>query len=162
MKPIFKIAMAGLLLVECTSDNEQKSSLNMLAAGTWQLNGILTTLQDDNCNESEINLFDLPSCPNCIKDDQIEISSNGIYCISLGEMRCENNTQIFKFPHDGTWKFTDGELALILNPGTKDSTFMIIDELTESTLRLSYQDTIPSKLFLDDTTIHHISILYEH
>lgn len=151
-----------LLLVSCNNDNVQESTLNMMATGKWILSGIITDHTDNDGHTSVVNVFDLPQCPECIKDDEIEIFSNGQYKISLGEMRCDNNTNIFKFPHEGNWHFSDDEEQITLNPDTPDSTTMDINVLSESELKMTYYDTIPQLLFKNDSGIHAITILYLH
>ena len=153
--------------LSCTRDDIQESNLNMLAAGKWFLSGVITNIPIETGDSLRgdtlpINIFDLKICPECLKDDEIEISSNGGYEISLGEVRCDNDTQIFKFPHNGTWQFNRDEDGIILNPGTNDSITMDITTLTESELQLTYYDTIPQMLFKNDSAIHPITILYRH
>lgn len=146
------------LLIACGSDNEQTSNLNMLAAGKWNLNGIIIPYGDT----TEMNLLESPACPVCLKDDQIEILSSGRYEISLGEDSCENNMQIFKFEHIGTWKFTQSEDSIVLNPETPEPIMMRISNLNETELRLTYRDTIPQVLFKNDSALYPITILYTH
>ncbi len=149
--------------LSCTSDNIQESNINMLAAGKWFLSGVITDFTISETGDTkQINIFDLDVCPECLKDDEIEISSNGGYEISLGEERCDNDTQIFKFPHNGTWRFTADESDIVLNPGTADSIMMNITTLTKTELQLTYYDTIPQLLFKNDSAIHPITILYRH
>ncbi len=163
MRRTFSLMMVGiLLLVACNSDNEQDSSLNMIVDGSWRLSGILVNMPDTNTGYSEVNIFDLPECPECIKDDNIEISSNGYYNISLGHMRCNNDMKIFKFPHEGTWIFTNHEQSIILNHDRADSIHMDIDNLTNAELRLTFYDTIPQSLVPNDTSAQAITILYLH
>lgn len=162
MKRYIKLILLGLLLASCNNDNEPASTLDMMATGKWNLSGIITDYTDSTGHTSVINVFDLPQCPECIKDDEIEIFSNGQYEISLGEMRCSKNTNIFKFPHEGAWLFSDDEEQITLNPGTTDSTTMDINVLNESELRMTYYDTIPQLLFKNDSGIHAITILYLH
>ncbi len=162
MKPIVNTILLGFVLISCNNDNEPESTLNMMATGKWDLNGIITDYTDSAGHTSIINVFDLPQCPECIKDDEIEIFSNGKYEISLGELRCNKNTNIFKFPHEGVWLFSDDEQQITLNPDTTDSTTMDINVLTESELRMTYYDTIPQLLFKNDSGIHAITILYLH
>ena len=147
----------------CSGDDIPESNINMLAAGKWYLSGVITVFTTNETGDTlQINIFDLDVCPECLKDDEIEISSNGDYEISLGEIRCENDTQIFKFPHTGTWRFTADESDIVLNPGTADSIIMNITTLTEAELQLTYYDTIPQLLFKNDSAIHPITILYRH
>lgn len=151
------------LACACTGDDIEESNLNKLAAGKWFLSGVITDLTTNETGDTlQINIFDLEVCPECLKDDEIEISSNGEYEISLGEVRCDNDTQIFKFPHNGTWRFTADESDIVLNPGTADSITMNITTLTEAELQLTYFDTIPQLLFKNDSAIHPITILYRH
>lgn len=162
MKRIFAIMIAGTLLASCSTDNEPESNLNMLATGLWNLSGIITTYTDEAGNSEEINLFDLPQCPECLKDDQLEIFSRGEYEIQLGEDLCFNNVQIFKFQHSGLWQFTHDENAIILNPGSPDSVLMEIVTLNKTELTLTYYDTIPQILFKNDTSVQAITVLYLH
>lgn len=162
MRKTLSAAITLICLLSCNSDNEQESSLNMIVDGTWYLSGIFTNITDTNGESAEINIFDLPLCPECIKDDQIEISSDGMYSITLGDIRCDDGKQIFKFPHEGTWKFTHDEHGIVLNPDSPDSTYMDINTLTDKELKLTYIDTIPQTLFINDSLAHEISILYKH
>lgn len=146
----------------CTSDDVQESTINKLAAGKWYLSGVITDFALETGDTLPVNIFDLEICPECLKDDEIEISSNGEYEISLGEVRCDNDTQIFKFPHKGAWRFTQNEDCIIMNPGTSDSIIMDIITLTVSELQLAYYDTIPQLLFKNDSAVHTITILYRH
>lgn len=157
MRKLSQLLLVCLLLA-CGSDNEQTSNLNMLAAGKWDLSGIFIP----GSNSSELNLFDTPFCPECLKDDQIEIFSSGRYEISLGKDSCENNMQIFKFEHDGTWKFTQSEDSIMLNPDSPEPIMMRISNLNEKELRLTYRDTIPQILFKNDSSLYPITILYTH
>lgn len=150
--------LLACLLFACGSDTEQISNLNMLAAGKWNLSGVIIPTGDN----AEMNLLELPICPECLKDDQIEIFSSGRYEISLGENTCENNTQIFKFEHIGTWKFTQSEDSIVLNPETPEPIMMSINNLNETELRLTYRDTIPQILFKNDSALYPITILYTH
>ena len=162
MKHILALLIAGSIVAACSTDDEPQSNLNMLATGLWNLDGIITNLTDSTGNSEEINIFDLPICPECLKDDQIEIFSRGEYEISLGEDLCFNNVQIFKFQHNGSWQFTHDEKGIILNPGAPDSISMEITSLTQSELKLTYYDTIPQILFRNDSSDHAITILYTH
>lgn len=151
-----------LAAVACTRDDIQESNLNKLATGKWYLSGVITDIPVGTGDTLPINIFDLEICPECLKDDEIEISSNGEYEILLGEVRCDNDTQIFKFPHNGTWRFSADESDIVLNPGTADSIIMNIATLTEMELELTYFDTIPQMLFKNDSAVHPITILYRH
>lgn len=162
MKRIFAILIIGALAAACSKDDEPQSNLNMLATGLWNLDGIITTYTDTAGYSEVINIFDLPLCPECLKDDQIEIFSRGEYEILLGEDLCSNNIQIFKFQHNGTWQFTHDENGIILNPGSPDSVIMEITSLTQTELQLTYTDTIPQLLFANDSSLHTITILYSH
>lgn len=162
MKRIFAIMIIGSLLAACSTDNEPESNLNMLATGLWNLSGIVTTYSDTTGNSEEVNIFDLPKCPECLKDDQLEIFSRGEYEILLGEDFCANNVQIFKFQHSGLWQFTHDEKGIILNPGSPDSVMMDIVTLNKSELTLTYYDTIPQILFRNDSSVQAITILYMH
>ena len=84
-KRIIAILIIGAVAVACSKDDEPQSNLNMLATGVWDLSGIITNYTDANGKTEKVNIFDLPICPECIKDDQIEIFSRGEYQISLGE-----------------------------------------------------------------------------
>ena len=162
MKRTIAIMIIGALLAACSTDNEPESNLNMLATGLWNLNGIITTYTDTAGNSGEINIFDLPQCPECLKDDQIEIFSRGEYEILLGEDLCYNDRQIFKFQHSGSWQFTHDENAIILNPGSPDSVLMEIVTLNKTELALTYHDTIPQILFKNDSSVQAITVLYMH
>lgn len=162
MKKLLTIAVLSCLFAACSSDESPESNINMLATGKWNLSGIFINLTDENGTTTNVNVFDLAICPDCLKDDQMEISGNGQYEISLGEDLCENNVQIFKFPHKGTWCFTQSEDSIILNPSEPDSIIMCIKALTETELMLSYTDTIPQLLLLNDTLVQEIGILYKH
>lgn len=146
------------LLFACGSDTEQISNLNMLAAGKWNLSGVIIPTGD----KTEMNLLESMDCPSCLKDDQIEIFSSGRYEISLGEDSCENNMQIFRFEHAGTWKFTQSEDSIVLNPETPEPIMMSISNLNETELRLTYRDTIPQVLFKNDSALYPITIMYTH
>ena len=162
MKKLLTLAVTACLFASCSSDESPESNINMLATGKWNLSGIFINLPDANGNVSYTNVFDLAACPECLKDDQIEILGNGQYEITLGENLCENNTQIFKFPHKGTWRFTQNEDSIILNPTKNDSIIMCINTLSEIELMLSYTDTIPQLLVQNDTLVQTIGILYKH
>ncbi len=151
-----------LTVMACTSDDVHDSNLNMLAAGKWHLSGVFTKFQIETGDTLPINIFDLELCPECLKDDEIEISSNGGYEILPGEIQCDNDTRLFKFPHKGAWRFSSDESHIILNPGELDSTIMVIDTLYEAELQLTYFDTIPQLLFKNDSEVHPITILYRH
>ncbi len=161
MKKLALIALIALT-ASCAEDDEQESALNMLATGKWNLSGVIINLSDSVGNSNVLNIFDLPECPECLKDDQIEIFSSGHYQITLGEKLCDNNVQIFRFKHEGMWRFNQNEDEIILNPGQPDSTQMDITELTESMLQLTFYDTIPQLLIPNDTTPHNITIQYQH
>lgn len=155
MRKLTPLLLACLLLA-CGKDNEHPSNLNMLVAGKWDLSGVIIP----GNNSTDVNLFDSPACPECLKDDQIEISSNGRYEISLGDDLCESNTQIFKFEHIGTWKFTQSEDSIMLNPDSPEPVMMRISSLSENELRLTYRDTIPQIIFKNDSAVYPITILY--
>jgi len=133
----------------------------MLATGRWNLSGVYTDLTDSIGKTTNVNVFDLDLCPFCLKDDQLEISGNGKYKITLGDDLCEGNIQIFKFPHEGTWRFSANEDSIVLNPETQPIP-MAIKSLTETELKLSYTDTIPQLLFPNDSCSQEIIILYKH
>ena len=162
MKRILAIFIIGAVLAACSKDDEPQSNLNMLATGVWDLSGIFTNYTDAKGNTELINVFDLPICPDCLKDDQIEIFSRGEYEILLGENECFNNIQIFRLPHTGAWQFTLDETGIILNPGSPDSIPMDITSLTQSELKLTYYDTIPQLLFKNDSSVQSITFLYTH
>ena len=149
--------------LSCTSDNIQESNINMLAAGKWFLSGVITDFTISETGDTkQINIFDLPICPECLKDDKLEIFSRGEYEIQLGENLCFNNIQIFKLPHNGSWQFTHDEKGIILNPGSPDSIPMDITSLTQTELKLTYYDTIPQILFKNDSSVQAITFFYTH
>ena len=153
------LTLPFLAVMACTSDDIQESNLNMLAAGKWNLSGVITEFPIES-GDTLINIFDLETSPECLKDDQIEISSNGDYEILIGEDQCDNTAQFFKFPHKGAWRFSSDESHIILNPGELDSTIMTIDTLYEAELRLTYIDTIPQMILKNDSALYPITILY--
>lgn len=157
MRKLSQLLLACLLMA-CGNDNEQVSNLNKLAAGKWNLNGVIIPCG----NSEEMNLLESPACPNCLKDDQIEIFSSGRYVINLGSTLCENDVKIFRFDHEGTWKFTPSEDSIVLNPDSPEPCMMYISNLTENELRLTYRDTIPQILFKNDSALYPITILYTH
>ncbi len=162
MKRILAILIIGTVAAACSKDDEPQSNLNMLATGVWDLNGIITNYADDDALVTGINIFDLPICPECLKDDKLEIFSRGEYEIQLGENLCFNNIQIFKLPHNGSWQFTHDEKGIILNPGSPDSIPMDITSLTQTELKLTYYDTIPQILFKNDSSVQAITFFYTH
>lgn len=161
MKKLLTIAAFCYLSVACSSDDSSESTINMLATGKWNLSGVFVDVTNSDGKTQNINVFDLDICPSCLKDDQMEILGNGLYAITLGENLCENNVQIFKFPHNGTWCFTANEDSIILNRET-DSILLAIKILSEEELRLVYTDTIPQMLIPNDTCEHEIEIFYQH
>ncbi|MBO7496102.1 MAG: hypothetical protein J6T98_06075 [Salinivirgaceae bacterium] len=162
MKRIFTLLIIGALVAACSKDDEPQSNLNMLATGVWNLSGIITNYTDADGNSDEVNIFDYSFCPECLKDDQIEIFSRGEYQISLGEELCVNNVQIFNLQHSGSWQFTHDEKGIILNPGSPDSILMDITSLTLEELKLTYYDTIPQILFINDSSVQAITFFYTH
>lgn len=114
-------------MVSCgDDDDEAPSRMELLTAKSWKLT-------DTKANGQSLLEF----IDDCDLDDLLKFESNGTVVFSFGAAKCDPDE-----PNSlsGTWSFqnNDSEIRVVADG---DTSVVKIEELSATTLRISYTDT---------------------
>jgi hypothetical protein len=120
------LTISVFLLSGCGKDgDDSKSKTTLLTQSDWKRTSLMITINTNPPYDDHQN-----SAP-CIQDDRFVFRTNGSYEVNEGPTKC--NTGDPQVKTTGTWAFTDNESKLTIS-----SSSFIIDQLTESTLVITY------------------------
>lgn len=131
IKSLFKapliVSCIGLLsLASCQKDNDdssqtQTTKTDLLTANTWKISAI--AISPNFYDATLQQTFEQhPYFTDCLKDNTIRFSKDGIANSDEGATKCEIDDPQTT---EDKWEFDDNKSHLILNPGSSETKFTI-------------------------------------
>ena len=125
----------------CKKKNDQKSKTQLITEKSWIVsNDEYRIGTDPNCTSDYVNYL------ACEKDDFLKFETNNTGVANSGTLKCGSEPQTIPF----NWSFTDNETKLSLQGESYK-----IEQLTESTLVLSFEDNSASPIEYYRLTFRH-------
>jgi hypothetical protein len=135
--PLIAVSTA-LFFTACDKDPEitVQSKTEMLTTGSWKITSLMIDVNGDGTYEMDA----LAGAATCETDNYIIFKTNGTTELNEGPTKCDpSDPQIT----NGTWAFAASETKINI-----DGDEHTIDELTSSTLRVTYPGVFGQKVTL--------------
>lgn len=149
-----------LMFFACSNEHDEESNINLLVSENWTLSAVEVDPSIDIGSTTIDDIYGSAIFPDCLKDDELELNSDGTYIIHNGERMCDSNNM----GQTGLWEFTEDENQVVLNQNTDSAQYLKIVELTENHFKVAYLGPVQNlfKLPLKDSSVYTVFLEYRH
>jgi hypothetical protein len=142
-KTLLFIVAASLLITACKKDKDKKSSTELLTASSW----VMVKFEEKEGSGPWQNTF--PFFDDCSKDDKWVFKTNNSIDYTEGTVACSGNSPN-EVLESTTWAFEQNESKLRI-----EGDVFTIEQLDESTLIISYSESIMGVTYYTKATMGH-------
>ena len=158
----FILLCISLIIISCNTDGDGPSNMDLLTSQKWILAAAKVNPPFRHNSLLIEDIYGSPVLPDCIKDEQLAIHSDGNYEILPGADGCSSE---YSQKIEGVWKFTANEDTIILNDGTDSTLFLTIIDLNEQQFKFSVVGLVNHVFnanLLSDSTSYTFVVQYDH